>query len=118
VTVQLKPLNFEVRFLFMKKLFSSPDIAELGLFKSRLEEAGIACEVRNANVSIALPGAAFYPELWLLRDEDCAEAEKLIQSWRRPTASLENPWTCAGCGEVMEGQFASCWKCGRERGAA
>jgi predicted RNA-binding Zn-ribbon protein involved in translation (DUF1610 family) len=25
------------------------------------------------------------------------------------------PWTCPHCGEQCEGQFAQCWKCGRER---
>lgn len=25
------------------------------------------------------------------------------------------PWTCAACGERLEGQFDSCWRCGAER---
>jgi hypothetical protein len=35
----------------MKKLFSSPDSAEMGLLKSRLEEAGIPCLLRNEQFS-------------------------------------------------------------------
>ena len=62
----------------MKLVFSSPDSAEVGLAQSRLEAAGIACEVRNDAVSQINPGVAFMPELWVLRDEDYADARRLL----------------------------------------
>jgi hypothetical protein len=64
----------------MKRLFSSPDSAGVGLAQSILDVAGIACEVRNDAVSQAVPGAPFNAELWVLRDEDYAEARRLVRS--------------------------------------
>jgi hypothetical protein len=52
-----------------------------------LDGAGIACEVRNDAVSQAVPGMPFITELWVLRDEDHAEARRLIQSKSAPTES-------------------------------
>jgi hypothetical protein len=62
----------------MKRVFSSPDSAEVGLVRSVLEAADIACEVRNEAVSQAMPGFPFVPELWVLRDDDYDEAARLI----------------------------------------
>jgi hypothetical protein len=62
----------------MKEVFSSPDSAQVGLAKSRLDAAGIACEVRNEAVSQAMPGMPFTAELWVLSDEDYEDARKLL----------------------------------------
>ncbi len=64
----------------MKRVFSSPDSAQVGLAQSILQAAGIACEVRNDTVSQAVPGAPFNPELWVLRDADYVEARRLVRS--------------------------------------
>ena len=64
----------------MKKVFSSPDSARIGLAQSRLDAAGIACEVRNDAVSQALPGMPFSRELWVMRDADYEDARQLISS--------------------------------------
>jgi hypothetical protein len=48
----------------MKLLLSTPDSAMIGLYRSRLEAAGIECEMRIEHLSPAVPGAPFYPELW------------------------------------------------------
>jgi hypothetical protein len=74
----------------MKRLFSSPDSAEIGLLRSRLEAAGINCEMRNEYVSPAMPGAPFYPELWVLKDEQFAEAKVLLAAWRKQDPPSEN----------------------------
>lgn len=66
----------------MKRVFSSPDSAQVGLAHSLLDAAGIACEVRNDAVSQVIPGLPFVGELWVLRDEDCEEARRLIQGER------------------------------------
>jgi len=62
----------------MKKVFSSLDPARVTLVQSMLETAGIASEMRNEATSQVLPTLMVTPELWVLRDEDCAEAERLI----------------------------------------
>ena len=62
----------------MKRVFSSPDSAQVGLAQSILDAAGIACEVRNDAVSQAVPGMPFAAELWVVRDENYAEARRLV----------------------------------------
>lgn len=71
----------------MKLLFSTPDFAEIGLLRSRLQAAGIECELRNEHVSPAMPGAPFYPEIWVLRDEQFDEARELLAVWRESSSS-------------------------------
>ena len=66
----------------MKLLFSSSNSAEVGLLRSRLETAGIQCEVRNE--SSPLP---FAPEIWILRDQDYGKASELLADWRRSVSS-------------------------------
>ena len=70
----------------MKRLFSSPDGVEIGLLCSRLEAAGIGCDIRNEHLSPAMPGAPFDPELWVLDDAQFSEARQLLAAWRPPTA--------------------------------
>ena len=70
-------------FNIMKLLFSTPDSAEIGLYCSRLQAAGIECEMRNEYLSPAMPGTPFDPELWVLRDEQFAEASELLVAWRQ-----------------------------------
>lgn len=71
----------------MKQLFSSPDSVQIGLFRSRLEAAGIGCEMRNEHLSSAMgPGAAFDPELWVLNDAQFTEASDLLSAWRQASA--------------------------------
>ena len=71
--------------LIMRRIFSSPNSAEVGLFGSRLETAGIPCETRNESLAQAMPGAPFDPELWILNDEDYREASELLAAWRSPS---------------------------------
>ena len=73
----------------MKQLFASPDSVQMGLFRSRLEAAGIACEMRNEHLSQAMPGTPFDPELWVLDDAQFAESSALLAGWRQasPPAS-------------------------------
>jgi hypothetical protein len=62
----------------MRRIFSSPNSAEIGLAQSRLEAAGIGCEIRNEAVSQAMVGFPFASELWILRDEDYEDARGLL----------------------------------------
>ena len=101
----------------MKMLFSSPQSPEVGLLKDLLDKAGIPCEVRNENAYSNFPGAAFYPELWILNDDDFAKASEIRDTLcGTPSENLDS-WVCPACGEKSEGQFSSCWKCGADRSA-
>ena len=85
------PLTASVRHQhdcnIMKRLFSSTDSAAIGLVRSRLEAAGIECEMRNEHLSSAMPGTPFDPELWVLRDSQFGEASKLVAAWRAASSS-------------------------------
>ena len=99
----------------MKKIFSSPQSPEVDLVKNMLADAGILCEVRNGDISQIVPAPSFYEELWV-QDEDFPKATELLSARPiSPTPPAAGTWVCAECGEVMEGQFTTCWKCGAPR---
>lgn len=103
----------------MRKLigFTPHERPLAGLLKERLEQEGIACLLRNEELFAAMgeiPFLELRPELWVLDDEVLPRARLLLEAWLTPAAGTET-WTCKGCGEVLEGQFDACWKCGRAR---
>ena len=73
----------------MKRLLSSADSADIGLLKSRLESAGIPCELRNEFLTQAMPGPPFDSELWVLDDKAYREASELLAAWRGPASPEE-----------------------------
>lgn len=104
----------------MKKLhtFSLADRTQAGLFKELLAREGVACLLRNDQLSSALGEIPFlecFPELWVIDDEMWPRASMLLEGWLANEAEMKPPWVCQGCGERLEGQFGACWKCGRER---
>ena len=62
----------------MKRVYSSPDSAQVELIRSMLEAAKIRCEVRNEVVSQVMVGVQFAPELWVM-DEVYEEAVRLVR---------------------------------------
>jgi hypothetical protein len=97
----------------MKLLYSSDDIRGIGLVRSALDEAGITYEMQNETIPYA--GAIFYPEVWIIEDNDFARACELRDSVTKAPATPHSAWRCPSCGEALEGQFSSCWKCGANR---
>jgi hypothetical protein len=98
----------------MKRVASAESLAEIGHFRNVLEQNGIACTVRNEQLSGALGEVPFLecmPELWVLHDGDAARAEAMLQELRSDATGGEN-WRCPKCGEQNESQFAACWNCG------
>ena len=102
----------------MKKLhtFTHRERGYATLLKERLEGEGIDCLLRNDELSTALgeiPFVECYPELWVVDDEVLPRARLLLEQWLAEAGETPADWQCA-CGELLEGQFSSCWKCGRE----
>ncbi|NKB38231.1 MAG: DUF2007 domain-containing protein [Gammaproteobacteria bacterium] len=100
----------------MKKLYVSENPIEVGLIKGLLDSEGIACLVKNQTLAGALgeiPPLECWPEIWITTDQDLVRAEEIVKSVRSTPVSSEN-WNCE-CGESIEGQFGSCWNCGKER---
>jgi hypothetical protein len=99
----------------MKRIYTGDTLAEVGHFKNLLEQTGIACFIKNEQLSGALGEVPFLeclPELWVVDDDDCALAEQRVREFRTVADSGE-PWRCAHCHEDNEAQFAACWNCGR-----
>jgi hypothetical protein len=99
----------------MKQLFPLPESTELELLKNMLEQAGVRCELRNEQLSQALPATPFNLELWVADDEDFPRAQALCQVWLHPPPDATGTWACPQCGQRLRGQFDSCWKCGAKR---
>ena len=104
----------------MEKLFTARSNAEVALLKELIEKDDIPCTIRNEYSSNAfgeIPIIDCYPELWVLNDEDYPKAQALLDSWLSPERPAQAPdsWVCPNCGEKIEGQFASCWRCTETR---
>jgi hypothetical protein len=100
----------------MKKLLSHQSVTHIGYLRSVLEEAGIACLIKNEQLAGALGEIPFiecWPELWILDDAYRQQAQRLIAAAEAPAEAGE-AWQCTNCGETVEGQFVACWQCGTE----
>ena len=100
----------------MKKVFSNDNVVLTGHLHSLLEANNIACHLRNMNLTGAigeLPLNECWPEIWVNDDTDIPLAEKIIDN-ALSVAPQQESWQCR-CGEVIEGQFESCWSCGVEK---
>jgi len=101
----------------MKVVFSSLNLVELHHLKNLLESAGIACRIERELLS-RLAGEIPFPEcaarLVVDRPADEPAAEEIVREFGRP-ARPGPPWSCAVCGERLEGQFTACWRCGAPR---
>ncbi|MCM2265906.1 MAG: DUF2007 domain-containing protein [Desulfuromonadales bacterium] len=103
----------------MKKLqvFAHHERPFATMLKERFATEGIVCLVRNDELSTALgeiPFVECYPELWVVDDEVYPRARLLLEQWLAEAAEPTAKWRCPNCGERIEGQFQSCWKCGGE----
>lgn len=100
----------------MIKVYSSDNSMQAGLVKSVLEDQGIACLVKNQNLSGALgeiPPLECWPEIWIMHEEDLALARQLVEATQASEITRGPAWICI-CGERIEGQFTACWSCGNE----
>jgi hypothetical protein len=101
----------------MREVFVNQDHARVGLYKSVLDEAGIANFVRNemANNITEMPSPLFFPTLCVVRDEDYDEAMRILGEIYHERSPQTADWRCAKCNEEVPGTFDSCWHCGELR---
>ncbi len=99
----------------MKKVYSSDNVIQAGHVLSLLQASNIACHARNMSLAGGigdLPMTECWPEIWINDERDYKLATDLINhalSLRKAAAD----WRCQ-CGELIEGQFETCWACGKE----
>jgi hypothetical protein len=104
----------------MNVLLASLDALEVYHLKHLLEVEGIPCTIRNEMLS-RLAGEVPFTEcamqLVVLRGEDEWRARRLLDDWRAAKPAGGPAWQCGRCGERLEAQFTSCWRCGSSRAA-
>ena len=98
----------------MRKVYTAESVIEVAHLRNVLESAGIRCFVRNeglAGVMGEIPYVECWPELWVVRNGDALRARGLIDEARQSVPAPGPDWRCERCGELVEGQFDSCWRC-------
>jgi len=96
----------------MKLVFRAASLLQVAHARNLLIAAGIDSELRNQYLAGALgdlPMLETWPQLWV---EDALESAALSALARAAAAPAGAPWTCGHCGEELEAQFTSCWRCG------
>ncbi|WP_295541276.1 DUF2007 domain-containing protein [uncultured Thiohalocapsa sp.] len=103
--------------ILMQRLYQAGNRFEAQLLSDLLERH----RVDNAIFGDYLTGAIgelpadLCPSVWIMRDDDLGRARALLDEFladqhRGPTRS----WVCRGCGELVDGSFDICWRCGGE----
>lgn len=96
----------------MKRVFRAASLLQVAHARNVLTAAGIESELRNQYLAGALgdlPMLETWPELMV---EDTFETAALRALAKAATAPPGPSWTCIQCGEQLEPQFTSCWRCG------
>jgi hypothetical protein len=101
----------------MKRVYRAASLLEVAHARNVLITAGVRCELRNIHLAGALgelPMMETWPQLYV-EDSDESYARSILA--RAAAAPSGAHWACEDCGESLEPQFTTCWRCGRERDA-
>ena len=98
----------------MKRVFSSHDPMLAGYFRAVLEEHGIGCIIKNEYLlggAGELPPIECWPEVWVVEDGDEIRARAIVEEARQAGPPGDEGWRCSGCGEWIDPEFGTCWRC-------
>jgi hypothetical protein len=96
----------------MRRLVQAPNLAIATLWADVLRNTGIEVSVQRAyasSIAGEIPPDQALPELWLADEAQRQAALRLLHELQHPP---EWRWACAGCGEIIDGPFDQCWRCG------
>ncbi|HIG74841.1 MAG TPA: DUF2007 domain-containing protein [Bacteroidetes bacterium] len=99
----------------MTRVYSHPDPSITHLVQNALRSAGIDAVVQGERHGAAMgevPPIAAWSEVWVGDGAALEAARAVVAEVTREPAETPSPWTCALCGETVEGQFGACWSCG------
>jgi hypothetical protein len=128
----------------MTRVYTAANPSEAELVRQLLEHEGIRAVVQGASLWGARGGLPFGTDTSptvCVNDADSQRALQILADHKPAPEHCSNcgynlfglpeprcpecgepfdrpkgpPWQCEGCGEIIEGQFAACWKCGHER---
>ena len=100
-------------------LRSSREPGAVERIQSALEEAGVGCVVRNEltyGLAPEVPVTDATPEVWIVEEAQLPEAQKILAALEQAPAIAGPGWSCTKCGERLEAQFSSWWRCGASQG--
>jgi hypothetical protein len=107
----------------MQRIYGARDSTEAEFVRGLLEAEEITAVVQGSALEGArgdIPfTAASLPSVWV-NESDVERAVQIVDEFRRggpATTEKQITWKCPKCGEMLEGQFTSCWKCGTEKPA-
>ena len=110
----------------MEKVFTGKDSMEVHFVRNLLEAQGLRVQVLGEMLGAArgeLPlTEETRPGIWV-NSEDVERAMAVVDEFdkrdrddeKSDGLSQSETWTCSGCGEVVEEQFSTCWKCQKPR---
>ncbi len=96
----------------MRRLAQAPNLAIATLWTHVLRQDGIDASVQREFLAAAageLPPDQCLPEIWVVDDRQFERAERLLSQLREQP---QRRWLCPACGELVEGGFEECWRCG------
>ena len=102
----------------MKQIYVAKHPTEAHLVKGMLEAEGVRAEVKGDQLYGAFGELPVLPTVWIFDDTLAERADRLVIEFLHGTAAQRyghERWGCVGCGEILEGQFTACWKCGATR---
>jgi hypothetical protein len=107
----------------MQRIYGARDSTEAEFVRGLLEAEEIQAIVQGSALEAARGDIPFsansLPSVWV-NEPDVERASKIVEEFRRggPAATQSQiAWICPKCGEKLEGQFTTCWKCGTEKPA-
>lgn len=87
---------------------------EAQAFRGLLEARGVPVLVEVDNCGGMRPHFDYTTGIkMLVPQQDAEQARDLLRAADQPTRI--DPWPCPACGESIDGDFETCWKCGRDR---
>ena len=95
----------------MLRLTQAPNIAIATLWGDALEREGIRISLQRMFLTGGvgdLPPDQCLPEIWLTDPSQEARAREVLHALQNVP---QRRWQCV-CGELVEGGFEQCWKCG------
>jgi Putative prokaryotic signal transducing protein len=96
----------------VKRVFRAASLLQVAHARNVLIAAGIDSELRNQYLAGALgdlPMLETWPQLWVEDDFESAALRALEKASSAPSGA---GWICSQCGEQLEPQFTTCWRCG------
>jgi hypothetical protein len=105
----------------MIHIYGARDSTEAQYVKGLLAAEGIEAVILGTALEGALGEIPYTPSalptVWV-NEADVPAAQRIIDEFRQGGPAKTDPqpkWTCPHCGEILEGQFTTCWKCGHNR---